>query len=112
MTDDVVVLVSWASVVAGVVCIIIGIVYAFIEFGTERTARTAAQRGADSAKDKVARGFGEQADLAPSFEALSKLATALKDLDKSGRFFVLALGFFAVAGVSSGVGAVADAVSS
>ncbi len=44
-------------------------------------------------------------------EALAALATALKDLDRTSRLFVLSLAFFAVAAAAAGVGEIANAVA-
>src|SRR4051794_14350106 len=51
-------------------------------------------------------------DFKGTWEALGKLATALKDLDRSSRLFVLSLAYLAVAAAAAGAGEISNAIAS
>ena len=51
-------------------------------------------------------------DISEAWKALATLATALKDLERSTRFFVLSLAFLAVAALGSGLDQLAEAIAS
>lgn len=108
--DTLIQVIAYGSVAAGVVCVVVGLAYAFQDLQAQSDARQAAKRGAALANTTTEGGFQQQADVAPAFEALAKLAAALKDLDKSNRYFVLALGFFGVAALCAGVKEVTSAI--
>jgi hypothetical protein len=48
--------------------------------------------------------------LSSTLDSVSKIASALKDLDRVAQMFTLALGFLAVAAVAAGVDAIARAL--
>ncbi|MEX1100926.1 MAG: hypothetical protein WD739_11880 [Actinomycetota bacterium] len=108
--DSITQAITYAAIAGAVVCIVIGVAYAVLDVRLQLDARAAAKRGATLAKEKTESGFAEQADAGPSFEALAKLAAALKDLDKSNRYLVLALGFLGVAALSAGANDIASAI--
>lgn len=76
--------------------------------------KNALASAASKAKSSTAEGGGLQPQAASSFkdswEALASLATALKDLDRSSRLFVVSLALLALAGAALGVDSISDAV--
>ncbi|MCA2211377.1 hypothetical protein [Jidongwangia harbinensis] len=112
MTDHV----AWVSLVAAALLFLLGMADTALSWHTTQTAKKAVANAAAIAKEnnKSSTTLEQQSaiDYKGSWEALASLATALKDLDRSSRLFVLSLAFLAVAAVAAGTGDIATAVSS
>jgi hypothetical protein len=108
--------VGWTSLLAGVACLVAGLILALTTRGEREAAKEAAKEMAAKTKEVAGKPDGEfqqQAGaLSTSLEAVAKLAASLKDLDRVGQLLVVALGFFAIAGAVAGLEQVAAAIGS
>ncbi|GGQ83247.1 hypothetical protein [Couchioplanes azureus] len=107
--------VTWASLLGAAILFLVGAVDLAISWRTTKTAKDAVAKAAaiaESTNENVATLREQSAvDVKGSWEALAALATAIKDLDRSSRLFVLSLAFLAVAAAAAGIGEVAEAVA-
>lgn len=109
--------VTWFSLIAGSICLAVGLCVAVVETLRHREVSKEATTAARAAVAKASQQAGAADDLAAqgaigdTLESLAKLATALKDLDVGSRIIVLGVALYAIAGVAAGVDAVAAAVS-
>jgi Flp pilus assembly protein TadG len=111
MTD----VVAWLSLSAAGILFILGLVDLTLSWRAASTARDAVANAATLAQDSTASTatLEQQSaiDFKGAWEALASLATAMKDLDRSSRLFVLSLAFLAVAATAAGLGEIAGAVA-
>src|SRR4051794_38708624 len=112
MTDVVV----WFALSAAAILLLLGLVDLAVTWPATRATKDAVAKAAMVAEssNNNADTLKQQSaiDFKGAWDALASLTTALKDIDRSSRLIVLSLAFFAVAAVASGVGEIADAVSS
>ena len=107
---------SLICVSMAIVVFLIAVVDLVLSWKPVADTKTALGTAASAAKADTAQGNkgGLTPHSAPNFkdswEALASLATALKDLDRSSRLFVISLALLAVAGVTLGLDNVGDAV--
>jgi hypothetical protein len=94
---------------------VLGAIDLALSWPTTKAAQGAVAKAASIAEhtNENAATLQEQSavDFKGAWEALASLATALKDLDRSSRLFVLSLAFLAVAAAAAGIGEIADAVA-
>jgi hypothetical protein len=96
------------------VCLTVGIASGVVMYGR----RQAVAKAVDSVvgAQPPAPGIGplppavQNQSLSSALDSVSKIASALKDLDRVAQMFTLALGFLAVAAVAAGVDAIAGAL--
>lgn len=117
-------IVAWVGIVGAAILFIVGLVDLITSWAETTAAKTVLKEAATQAKeasekaaeitdstktDEEKKALKEYAglDLSGNWEALAKLATALKDLDRSTRLFVLSLAFLAVSGATVGLDAIA-----
>lgn len=104
------------SVAGATILFIAGLVDLLMSWGDTKDVKTAVKDGAKQARD-VAQKAEESTsndslqeyaglDLSGNWKALAELATALKDLDRSSRLFMISLAFLAVAGATVGLDAI------
>jgi hypothetical protein len=105
--------VAWASLVAGFLSILAGMIFIAVDKDVRDLIIKLVRANQSVAEPKTNQDPQEHAlSLTPVFDGVSKLATALKDLDRPLRYFVLGLGFFAVAAVAAGADSVAQGIAS
>lgn len=99
-----------ASVIAAIALFLLGLVEYVRTFAATKDVKDATANAAARAKEvnASAAALEQQSaiDLKGHWEALAALATALKDLDRSTRFFLLSLAFLAVGGTTLGLDAI------
>lgn len=111
-------IIVWAALIAAAALVVLGIVDIILKWKSESATRDAIAKAAEQAEDvaskKTKTELEEYAsvDLKGNWEALASLATAIKDLDRSSRLFVLALAFVAVAGGTAGLEAIGAGIGS
>lgn len=107
-------LVAGVALILAVILFIAACIDLITSWGAVSNTKSAATKAATNAKnsDGTQEGLQEQAgtNFKEAWEALASLASALKDLDRSSRLFVLSLAFFAVAAASVGLSDVAEAI--
>lgn len=106
--------VGWASLAAGVGCLLValllGIATSDDRKATKEAAQTVAEKTKEAAGDQEGK-FQEQAgSLSTTLDSVAALATALKDLDRVAQLLSVALGFFGIAGVVAGLEQVAQSL--
>jgi exopolyphosphatase/pppGpp-phosphohydrolase len=108
--------VAGVALVLSVVAFIIGCVDLYQSWNTNKITKDAIKNAAEVSKTSTASAEELQKQSAIDFkgtwEALGKLATALKDLDRSSRLFVISLAFLAVAAAAAGAGEISNAIAS
>jgi hypothetical protein len=97
-------------------CLILAVIFAFIDKSSVAAVRSAAQEAAPSAVTKPQRDANGRPLPVPQaahvdFAGLAKLAEGLDKLNHAGRFLVASLAFTAVAAVAAGAGSIAGAVA-
>lgn len=108
--------ITWGSLGAAGVLFCLGVAEMWWSRSTRLDARTTAKEAAARAKEMAAQTDAQGlqgasvTELSNLWEGLSKLATALKDLDRSSRMFVLSLAFLAIAAGANGLENVAEAI--
>jgi hypothetical protein len=114
--SDLAAAVTWFSLVAGSICLAVGLVVAIVETLRHREvskeAKDAVQAAVATAKEGKAETLAAQGAIGDTMESLAKLATALKDLDVGTRILVLGVALYAIAGIAAGLDSVAAAVDS
>lgn len=107
---------AWIATAMSVIVFLIGVVDLILSWKPKADAKAALGKAAAKAKEVTA--VEPEGDLTPqsatlkeSWEALANLATALKDLDRSSRLFIVSLALLAVAGVALGLDNVGDAIA-
>jgi hypothetical protein len=115
--SDLATAVTWFSLVAGSICLAVGLVVAIIEALRHREvskeAKDAVQAAVSKAKQTPSgEDLAAQGAIGDTMESLAKLATALKDLDVGTRILVLGVALYAIAGIAAGLDSVAAAVDS
>lgn len=107
---------AWTTLVGGGLVLILALIDIVLGWRPQKNAKAAIGRAAAAANQNTAPngGLNPQAgvNFKDSWEALAKLATALKELDRSSRLFVISLGLFAIAGATIGVETIAQAIGS
>jgi hypothetical protein len=102
--------ISIISLVCAVILFLLGLIEYFRTWSTKEKIAVAAGKAAGLAQETNAstEELEKHAgiDFKGQWEALAALATALKDLDRSTRLFVLSLAFLAVGGVTRGLEAI------
>lgn len=102
--------IAWFALAAAAVLFLVGVIDLVQSWGRTEKAKEALKEGTQKLKDVSAdkATLEEYAgvDVKGTWEALAKLATALKDLDRSSRLFTLSLAFLAVAGATVGLEAI------
>ncbi len=107
---------SHGCLIAGGILFVLAVVELFRNWGLKEELTTATKQAAEIAKtsnsstEQLEKHAG--VDFKGQWEALAALSTALKDLDKSTRFFVLSLAFIGIAGGIVGLDAVATGIAS
>ena len=108
-------LVVGSSIAMAIVLFAAGLIDLIQAWSTRKTTKEAVEAAATLAKSANADTDSLKAQSAPDFtgawNALAALATALKDLDRSSRLFLLSLAFVAVAGAGAGIDGIADAIA-
>jgi hypothetical protein len=90
------------ALTASGVCLLLGVVFTFMESGAERKLRAAAKAAGDHLAKSQPGENPVQAQTAPiDFGGLAKLAEALGHLNRSGRFLIVSLGFAAIAAATT-----------
>jgi hypothetical protein len=116
--SDLSTVVMWFSLIAGSICLAVGLFVAIFETLRHREVSKEAKKAAEAAVTKAGQQTGEAGPLAAqgaigdTMESLAKLAAALKDLDVGTRILVLGVALYAIAGIAAGLDAIASAVSS
>ena len=115
--SDLATAVTWFSLVAGSICLGVGLVVAIIEALRHREVSKEAKNAVQAAVSKATQtpsgeDLAAQGAIGDTMESLAKLATALKDLDIGTRILVLGVALYAIAGVAAGLDSVAAAVDS
>ena len=109
--------VTWFSLVAGGLCVLVGLWVAFDEAGRRKEVANEVKDAVKKAVAEVKKDQKTEEDLTAqgaigdTLESLAKLATALKDLDIGTRILFVGLALFAIAGIAAGVDSVATAVA-
>lgn len=105
---------SWICVSLAVIVFLAALADLVQSWRPRADAKDALASAASAAKTSTRDTGGLQphssSNLKESWEALASLATALKDLDRSSRLFVISLALLAVAGTTLGLDSVSDAV--
>lgn len=104
---------AWISSGAAAAVFALGVIDVILSWRPRRDATRALANAASEAKSISESEGGLQQhsntqSLKSSWEALASLATALKDLDRSTRLFVISLALFAITGTTLGVETVTD----
>lgn len=97
-------------------CLILAIVFAFIEKASTGAVRDATKAAVPSAVTQPRLDANERPIPIPQaahvdFAGLAKLAEGLDKLNHAGRFLIMSLAFTAVAAVAAGAGSIAGAVA-
>ena len=104
--------VMWFSLTVGSLCALIGLVVTLLDIARNRGVGKTAAAAVAKAEEKVSTGSTASEDLAAqgaigdTMESLAKLASSLKDLDIGTRVLMVALAFYAIAGVAAGLDAI------
>lgn len=110
-------LVTYGSLIAAGVLVVLGVIDILLKWRSEAATRGAIEKAAGQAgtiaeiTDPNELGEFAGIDFKANWEALASLATAIKDLDRSSRLFVLALAFVAVAGATVGLESIGEGIS-
>lgn len=102
---------SWITVVLGALVIVIALADLVRSWRPAAKVRESIEISLDKS-DVSQDGLSEQAgtDFSGTWEGLAKLATALKDLDRSSRLLFIGLALLALGGTLIGVEAIAEAI--
>jgi exopolyphosphatase/pppGpp-phosphohydrolase len=108
-------MIAWVSLAAAAVLFVVGVVDLAQSWGRTEQTKEALKEGTQKLKevsaDKSTLEEYASVDVKGTWEALAKLATALKDLDRSSRLFTLSLAFLAVAGATVGLDAIGSGLA-
>ncbi|MGJ4844691.1 hypothetical protein [Leifsonia sp. Le1] len=113
MTDNITNVIAWFSMIAASIVFLAAVIDLVTTWSGRQKATNAVAAGSEKVKDIAEATPGSDKakeyagiDFKGSWEALGSLATALKDLDRSSRLFMLSLAFLAVAGATVGLQAI------
>lgn len=112
---DMTTVVGWASLLAGILCLLMALYLAFTSQDEREAVKKAVEEAAKKAEGATKQKdgtFEQQAGaISTSLEAVATLAASLKDLDRVAQLLTVSLGFFAIAAVAAGLEGVAKAVA-
>ena len=106
-TPGVVWAVVGSALAVGVLCLGLSVFFAFADKAASDALVTAAKRAGTTTTHRLENPAQEQA-AAIDFGGLAQLATALDKLNRSGRFLIAALAFWAIAAAAAGATALAS----